>query len=309
MFYDAAAVDRLLPYGALIAALAKGLQTPCVTPLRGVHKLDEAGSQLLLMPAWQDKQAAGVKLLTVFPGNPAQSKATIQGVYVLFDGKDGSPSAVLDGTRMTLRRTAALCALGTQSLAPAKADTLLVVGTGALAPHVVQAHVAERAWSRIKIWGRNTQAGQAMAADLRQMGIAVEIASDLEAAVRSSSVVSTATASRVPLLKADWLSAGQHINMLGAYTEQMHEAEPEVIARCAVFVDDRESVLAESGEVIAALRQGLISESALLDDISTLVSAPPRPRASAAEITLFKSVGFGALDLIAAHCLADRAAQ
>jgi ornithine cyclodeaminase len=308
MFYDAAAVDRLLPYADLIAALANGLKTPCATPLRGVHKLDDAGNQLLLMPAWQNQQAAGVKLLTVFPGNPAQGKATIQGVYVLFDGKDGSPSAVLDGTRMTLRRTAALCALGTQHLAPAAADTLLVVGTGALAPHVVQAHTAERPWNRIQIWGRNSDASKAMADELQQMGISVEIAVDLETAVRNSAVVSTATSSRVPLLKADWISAGQHINMLGAYTEQMHEAEPEVIARCAVFVDDRDSVLAESGEVIAALRQGLITEDALLDDISALVSAPPRARADE-EVTLFKSVGFGALDLIAAHCLAERAAQ
>jgi ornithine cyclodeaminase len=306
MYYDAAALDRCLPYPELIAALREGLKTPCATPLRGVHKLDaDANNQLVLMPAWQQGEAAGVKLLTVFPGNPAQGKATIQGIYVLFDGKDGTPTAVLDGTRLTLRRTAALCALGTACLAPDEAESLLVIGTGSLAPHVVQAHVAERSWTRIVIWGRNQAALQAMAEQLATQGITVETTDDLEAAVRSSQVISAATSSRQPLLKADWIAPGTHINLLGAYTEEMHEAEPALIAQATVFVDDRDSVLAESGEIIAALTQGLIRQDHLKEDMSTLVSSPRRAR-TADEVTLFKSVGFGALELIAAHCLAQR---
>lgn len=301
MFFDAAAVDRLLPYDVLMDALRRDLPKPCATPLRAVHQVAEDGDLLLMMPSWREKQAVGVKLLTLFPSNQPRNLPTIQGVYVLFDGDGGAPLAVLDGTRLTLRRTAALCALATEVLAEAKAQTLLVVGTGALAPHVVQAHAAARPWARIQIWGRNQDALADVAGPLRDLGVRVEIAADLQSAAQGADVISCATSSTQPFLKADWVRPGQHINLLGAYTERMFEAEPALVARTSLFADDRPAVLAESGEVIAAIRQGLIAPDAILGDIGEILSQP-RQRA-AGEITLFKSVGFGALDLSAATAL------
>src|SRR5207237_5414083 len=125
---------------------------------------DAAPGTLLLMPAWQAGGSLGIKLVTVFPDNLRRSLPSVQGSYLLLDATTGVPLALLDGTALTLRRTAAASALAADFLARRDSAVHLMVGTGALAPHLVAAHAAARPIFQTLIWGRNPQKAAALAA-------------------------------------------------------------------------------------------------------------------------------------------------
>lgn len=138
--FDAQAVAAALPYPHLVDALAIGLQAPIEVPPRSVLSPNQDESCVLVMPAWQRGQRMGVKLVSVWPGNSALGLPAVSGVYVLMSCETGQPLAVMDGTELTLRRTAAAAALAARTLARKDSRTLAVLGTGALSAPLVQAH-------------------------------------------------------------------------------------------------------------------------------------------------------------------------
>ena len=139
----------------------------------------------------------GTKIATILPDNPARHPGVpaVQALYALFDGEDGSPAAVIDGTAITYRKTAADSALGSQLLSREDARVLLAVGAGGLAPYLARAHLAVRpGLSRVLVWNRTNQRAEAMAADLRSDGIDAAATDDLEAAARQADILSCSTA-------------------------------------------------------------------------------------------------------------------
>ncbi len=296
---DGAELARLTPYPLLADALRRGLRG-VVSPPRTHLDPTGQGDALLLMPAWRDGALLGVKLVTVYPGNAARGAPAVAAAYAAFDHADGRLLALLDGTVLTVRRTAAAAALAALLLARPGARTLLVCGTGALAPELVRAHAALLpALARILIWGRNETKARALAAALAAEALPADRAADLEAALAQADIVAAATTATEPFLRAAAIRPGMHLGLIGAFTPAMAEAEPALLARARLFADDRDSVLAKGGEVVQAIAAGLIAPAALEADLAGLVSAPPVRAAE--DVTVFKSVGFAALDLIAAE--------
>lgn len=290
---DAEAVAAATPYPALADALRRGLTQPIASPPRLVVDPTGAGDALLLMPAWRAAAAAGgitaVKLVTVYP----REQPALDGIVVVFDQATGKVRAVLDGMAITNRRTAAAAALASSVLARRGAARLLVVGTGALAGPMAEAHRAIAGIAHVAIWGRNQARARALA-----QRIGAEVAEDLDAAVAAADVIAAATTATAPLIRADAVRAGAHLCLVGAFTPAMAEAEPALLPRAAlIYADDRASVLAKGGEVFQAIRDGLIGAEAVRGGLAELCAAPP-VRADNA-ITVYKSVGFAALDLIA----------
>ena len=155
----AATVARLLPYGDLVDALEAGHRQPAASVRRIVFGPEGGDASFLALPAWGPAGPLGVKLVTVFPANTAGP--SVQALYVLFDGEDGSPVALIDGTELTYRKTACDSALGSRLLSRVDARTLLMVGAGGLAPHLVAAHRAVRpSIERVLLWNRTTAAGR-----------------------------------------------------------------------------------------------------------------------------------------------------
>jgi len=310
---DDARLTRLLPFPALIAALAKGLHQPVEAPLRHVHDLPETAvcgqGHLLLMPAWSGHEL-GVKTVTVFPGNAAIGKPAVAASYVLFDRMTGHVRAIMDGSRLTELRTAAVSALGAQILAPATADTLLIVGTGSLSPWFARAHMAVRPYKRILVWGRNPQKAADIAHVLIADGFDAEAAPDLKAAVQAATTISCVTSTREPLIKGEWLRPGQHLDLVGAFTPSMREADGAAVARARVFVDTREGALSEAGDILLAINEGAITADDIEADLAGMVTpdgAINGIHRSPADITLFKSVGSSLFDLSAATLAAEKA--
>jgi ornithine cyclodeaminase len=300
--FDMKAIQTALPYPLLVDALAQGLQQFAETPARSFFSPNQDASCVMIMPAWRPHQMMGVKLVSVWPENNAKGESAVSAVYVLISCLDGRPLAVLDGTELTLRRTAAAAALAAKRLARENSETLAVLGTGSLSVPLVQAHTDTMRFKNVLVWGRQFYKAQLVVNQLRELGIEVRAMGDLHKTLAMSDVVAVATTATEPFLKAAWVRPGTHISLVGAFTPQMAEAEPGLISKSQLFADCRASVLEKGGEVFQAIEQGLILDSDIIADLAELTAQSDRSwRHDAQAITVFKSVGFALLDLIAAE--------
>jgi len=301
-FFDQHLVQKSLPYSLLINAIATGLQQPIESPARSHYEPNHDDSTVLIMPAWKQQNMMGVKLVSVWPGNGAIGQSAVSAVYVLISCANGNPIAVLDGTELTLRRTAATAALGARILARKNAQTLAVLGTGALSVPMVQAHLSAMPFTRTLVWGRTPSKAQEVVERLALLGITAEASEDLQITLAHADVVAVATMATEPFIKNTWVKPGTHLGLVGAFTAKMSEAEPALIARAQVFADSREAVLEKGGEVLHAIQQGLMTPSDIIAELAQLTLKPDYGwRADDQAITVFKSVGFASLDLIAAE--------
>ncbi len=302
-------IDRALPVGDLIDRLEQAFRDGAEVPLRHHHAVsvpDAPSGTLLLMPAWRQGGAMGVKCVSVFPGNAALGLASVLGVYLLLDARTGAPRALLDGVMLTLRRTAAASALAARHLASPDAESLVMVGAGALSAHLIRAHSAVRPIRHVRIWNRSPARAEAQAALLRAEGFDIAAAADLEGAVRAADIVSCATMSSDPVIRGAWLKPGAHLDLVGGYTPAMREADDEAVRRSTVFVDTRGGALKEAGDVVQPLKSGVLAEAAVAGDLFDLAHGRGPGRRRQDEITFFKSVGTAIEDLAAAELVAER---
>lgn len=305
---DADTVHRLLDYPGLVAALRKAHAGP--PPAARAAVMDEPGggeNKFVSLVAWAGRSALAVKLVGVFPANLALDppQASVQGLVAVFDPRTGAPVLVADGAAMTFRKTAADSALGASLLARPDAETLLVVGAGGLAPHVAMAHASVRPIRRILVWNRTPARAEALARGLAIEGAAVEPISDLDAALAQADVVSCVTMATEPLVKGARLKAGAHVDLIGAYLPTMREADDETIRRGRVFVDTRVG-MEGAGDLAQPQAKGLLQWSDIAADLYELCAGQAVGRRSTEEITVFKNVGGGHLDLFTAQHLRER---
>ena len=307
---DAEAVDRSLSFAGLVETLRAAFRDGAVQPVRHHHTIDRpdgAASTLLLMPAWTDFERAGtsdggfvgVKIVTVSPDNNAIGKPAVMGLYLLLDGTTGEPLALMDGQRLTQWRTACASALAASGLAREDASSLLVIGAGALSPFLARAHAAVRPIRRIRIWNRTPANARKVVEALADLGLDVAVASDLDAAVAQSDIVSSCTISTEPLVKGALLKPGTHVDLVGGFTPTMREADDEAIRRARVHVDTLAGATKEAGDIVQPLASGVLSREAIRGDLFGLARGEISGRGSADDITLFKSVGAALEDLAA----------
>jgi ornithine cyclodeaminase len=185
-----------------------------------------------------------------------------------------------------------------------------MIGTGALAPHLVRVHAKVRPIREVAIWGRRPAQAEALAQQLAASlpaavgrPITVRAVTDRRIAVGDADVISCATLSKEPLVEGDWLREGQHIDLVGAYTPEMRESDDKAVWRARVHVDTRAGALKEAGDIVQAIRNGTIDEDDVIADLFELTRRQQTGRLAGddASITLFKSVGTALEDLAAAE--------
>ncbi len=208
---------------------------------------------------------------------------------------------MIDGTELTRRRTAAASALASRYLSRGDSKTLLMVGTGKLARHLIVAHACARDIDNVLIWGRRAEAARALASSLATESFSVGVVTDLEGAVSEVDIVSCATLAGEPLIRGDWLHEGQHLDLVGAFRPDMREADSEAVSRADVYVDTYSGALSEAGDILQAIKEGAIIESDIAADLSELAQGECQGRTTNEAITLFKSVGTALEDLAAAE--------
>ncbi len=297
---NAAQVAGGLPWPQLISALHRAFEQGCEVPLRHPHALGEDGT-VLLMPAWRRGGHLGVKTVTIFPGNSALGLPGVHAIYTLFDARTGVPLAVLDGSELTARRTAAASALAARFLARGDARRLVLVGAGRVASLIPAAMRAVRpGLTEVTVWARRPAAAQALVGRLQSEGFAAHAASDLRSAVQQADIVSCATLSAQALVCGEWLRPGTHLDLIGGFTPTMREVDGPCLSRSRVFVDTEEALL-KAGDLLLAMAEGHFSSSEVQGTLARLCLGQVMGRQSGDEITLFKSVGSALEDLAAAE--------
>ena len=297
-----------LDYPSLILAIKKAfVDSNIEMPPRHHYSFGhENQNNLLLMPSWSTDKYVGVKIITIFPENRAKTKPTIQGSYMLFDASNGEPLLICDAKLITLLRTAATSALASEYLSRKNSESLLMIGTGSLAPFLVKAHCAVRPIKTVFVWGRNfLKAGQVVAA-LQELNIDVIAVEYLSEYTPKADIISAATMSSDPLVQGEWVENGTHVDLVGSYLPTMRESDDALMSKARVYVDDLDASMKEAGDLILPLRKGILRKSQIKASLYDLCRIKKLGRATQKEITVFKSVGLALEDLAAAGLLYER---
>jgi ornithine cyclodeaminase/alanine dehydrogenase-like protein (mu-crystallin family) len=298
-FIDAAAVEQATPMPALMAAIENAFSNSGIKASERLSAEVDDDRRLLIMPAWGGTSELGVKVIAI----DARRRPSIQSTYIVIDQELGLPRAVLDGAALTRRRTAAASVLAASKLAR-RSNALLLLGTGALIESLIEAYASTFDLQSIAIWGRDFRKAEAIASrslENRYRATAVE---RIDEQLANSDIVSAATMAARPLIAGALLTAGAHVDLIGAYTPEMCEADAETFARSAIFVDTLPGARSEAGDLIQAIDSGMVGWKDVCGDLASLCTGqfriPPGK-----DLTLFKSVGTAIEDLAAARLVLE----
>jgi len=262
-----------------------------------------ADGELLTRSAVIPGLGAGTKSVTIRPDNPAllPPAPSVQGLFTLFDEDRGHPVGLIDGALLTFWKTVADSLLGASYMAPNDAKSLAVIGTGPIAKGLLEGYVTFYPdLTDIRIWGRTQERAQAIADEVT---FPLEVCDTAEDAIRGADIVTSATASKSPVIKGDWVKPGAHVDLVGAHAPDMREGDDALISHSSVFVDSRETVLEHIGELRIPISQKVISLADVKGDLYDLVMADSHQRGDD-EITVFKNGGGAHLDvMMALYCL------
>ncbi|NUH65308.1 NAD(P)-binding domain-containing protein [Sulfitobacter sp. S0837] len=288
--------EALLDWIALTEALAAGHDLPKAEI--GDTFLYRGKDTLLSRAAWIDGLGIAVKSATIFPGNPDREVPMVNGGVSLFDDETGTLAAIVDFHLVTKWKTAGDSLLAARRLARPESENILIVGAGTQGRALHAAYSAAFPKARFTVWNRTAKNAEAMAAELK-----INVATDLEQAVRAADIVTSATMSTDPLIEGAWLQPGQHIDLIGAYRPDMREVDDAAMQRSRVFVDSFDTTIGHIGEINIPLDAGTIAREHLIADYYDL---PRFTRQSDDEITLFKNGGGAHLDLMTARHILER---
>ena len=288
--------EALLDWIALTDALAAGHDLPKAEI--GDTFLYRGKDTLLSRAAWINGLGIAVKSATIFPGNPDREVPMVNGGVSLFDDETGTLAAIVDFHLVTKWKTAGDSLLAARRLARPDSENILIVGAGTQGRALHAAYSAAFPQARFTVWNRTAKNAEAMAAELK-----INVATDLEQAVRAADIVTSATMSTDPLIRGDWLQPGQHIDLIGAYRPDMREVDDSALLRARVFVDSFDTTIGHIGEINIPLEAGAIARDHLIADYYDL-GAFTRQRDD--EITLFKNGGGAHLDLMTARHILER---
>ncbi|MFN0097853.1 MAG: ornithine cyclodeaminase family protein [Gemmatimonadaceae bacterium] len=309
-------VERLLPMPECIDLMAAALATTArggaLLPLRQMVGLPGGRNIFAVMPAALEgadgHHAIGAKVITVFPDNAATPYDSHIGVVLYFDDTHGRLLAIIDASSVTAIRTAAVSGVATRLLARSDASDLAILGAGVQAMSHLEAMLAVRTITRVRLWSRGRERCVAFSDQAaRRFGVRVEICDTAESAVREAQIVCTVTAAREPVLRGAWLSPGVHVNAAGAAIPTARELDTAAVVQSRLFVDRTESTLREAGDFLIPRSEGAISDGHILGELGSVVTGAVRGRERPDDRTLFKSLGLAVEDVAAARFIHERA--
>ncbi|MGI9543422.1 MAG: ornithine cyclodeaminase family protein [Cyclobacteriaceae bacterium] len=310
LLVDAEKIEAHLDYSQLIKALEVAFQNDYQIPQREHYSYQPKDgadpSTIFLMPAWDDGKDLGVKLITVSPENQLQGLPTIQGVYILFDQPSGAPKAFLDAEKLTVKRTAATSALASSFLSRGSSKSMLMIGTGALAPELIRAHAEVRPIEKVFVWGRSFIKAEKISRKFSEVNYSVEPVTSFDKVIGLVDIISCATLSNTPLIFGHSLVEGQHVDLVGSFKPDMREADDTLAGKVRWFVDSYKGATSESGDLAIPLKKGIIKIEDIHADLFELCGGSRKGRTAESEITCFKSVGHALEDLVAASLVIDQ---
>jgi ornithine cyclodeaminase/alanine dehydrogenase len=301
--------DELLP--VLEQAHVQYSTGRVVMPVRLVTPLPQIQGRITSMPAYLDgDRSLGMKVVTYFPNNPKRQMPTILATVMLFSPETGKMIATMDGGYITAIRTACVSAIATKTLANPETPILGVLGAGVQARSHIRALTRIRKFSEIKIFDVSEAASENLQRSLQEeIDVELRIVRSAFDAVQNSDVLVTVTTAKEPILKADWLKPGVHINAVGSHRPDLREIDGATLARAKIVVDSRAAIMAECGDVLLAIQEKAITEDSLHAEIGEVLAGRKDGRTSAAETTVYKAVGIAIQDVATADFIYRRALE
>ena len=308
---DARRVHELLDYAGLIAALEEahkgGMPKQADRLIYQEPNPEGQPDIFIILPAWQPQEGILAKMVTSFPNNKARHNLpTVNSLYMFINAQTGVAEAAIEGEAMIFKKTSCDSALGSKLLSREDSQTLLMIGAGGLAPHLVRAHLTARpSVKKVLLWNRTRENAVKLAGLLTAEGIDAVVANDLDEAVSQADIISSATMAQTPNLKGSLLKPGAHVDLVGSFTPEMREADDDVLRRASIFVDHRQTTT-RSGEFLGPYERGVITPDDVKGDLFELRQGKVQGRRSADEITLMKNGGGSHMDYYAVKYLMDR---
>ncbi len=308
-------VETLIDIDELIAALERAhiqySTGKAVMPVRLVVPLPQIDGRITSMPGFlNEDQALGMKVVTYFQNNPQQNLPSILATIMLFSHENGKMIAVMDGSYITAIRTACASAMASKVLSNPTGSVLGILGAGVQARAHITALARVRTIHSIKIYSPSGTSASCVKQEMTsEIGVEIEVANSAEEAVRGADLIVTATTAKQPILPAQWLKAGAHINAVGSHRPDLRELDGTTLARSKVFVDSREAIMAECGDVLLALAEKSITADQVQAEIGEVLAGTKPGRTGAEEVTLYKSVGIAIQDVATAQLVYHKALQ
>ena len=310
-------VENLLDMPTAIEAVAEAYRLiyrgDAELPVRANIPVAPHDGSLMSMPAYLggDMDALGAKLISFYGTNPTRRNLpAIQGNVVLFDGRDGALLALMDAGYLTAMRTGASGGVAARHLAREDARTLTIFGSGVQAPYQVEAALCERSIERVWVLSRTLENAETLAVQLTErFGISAQATTDANMAVQSADIVVTATSAHEPLFDGGLLQPGTHITGIGSHLPYASEVDAVALRRAKVVVDQMSACLAEAGDLIRPIDEGLYDASQIHAEVGAIIVGEKAGRDNDSEITFFKSVGLAAQDVAVARAVYTRALE
>jgi len=272
-------------------------------PLRQAMWLPDKSGLIGMMPAFlEDIEVMGLKAISVFPGNHATDYDSHQGTVMLFETRNGRLLAMMDAGKITAIRTAAVSGVATRLLARENAAVLAILGSGVQAATHLEAMLAARDVSGVRVWSQHFDhaqkfADQASAAN----SVLIKAFDTVQETVDGADIICTVTSATEPILQGEWIAPGTHINAVGSSVAFARELDTDAVVKSKLFVDRKESTLNEAGDFLLPKKEGAINNDHIRAEIGDILLDRTDGRKTAEEITLFKSLGLAVEDVAAAN--------
>ncbi len=282
-----------------------------VMPVRLVVPLPQIEGRITSMPGFlTEDKALGMKVVTFFPNNPKQNLPQILATVMLFSADTGKMIAAMDGNYITAIRTACVSAMATKTLANPQGPVLGVLGAGVQARAHIRALTQIRKISEIKVYDIFEASARQLQESLeKDIGISIHIVRSAREAVLGADLLVTVTTAKEPIVKAEWLKPGMHINAVGSHRPDLREIDGATLAAAKIVVDSREAIMAECGDILLAIQEKAITANSVHAEIGEVLAGKKPGRTRADEITLYKAVGIAIQDVATAHLVYRKALE
>ena len=308
-------IAKLLTMGEAIEAVegafAQLRRGSVVMPARSTIMLPRYNGSISFMPSYLDEsKAQATKIISIYPDNPKKGLPTTAAWIIVNDPETGHVKAFMDGTYLTGVRTGAVSGVAAKYLAPKDARIAAVFGAGVQARNQAWAAATVRKLDEIRVYDPIKPAVDRFVVEMgERLGVPIVKAASGEKACRGADIVLTATTSKTPVVKREWLGDKVHISAIGAFYPDWRELETSVVVDAKVVIDEWEAIKLESGDILIPIREGAITERHVYAELGELVTGEKQGRTLEDGLTVFKSVGIAIQDSSVANLVLNKIKQ
>jgi len=295
-------ISRLLSMGETMDAVEKAFgefaKGSVKMPARSTIMLDKYNGSISFMPSYlQESSALATKIISIYPKNPERGLPTTVAWIVVNDPETGMIEALLDGTYLTAMRTGAVTGVAARYLAPKDSRVAAVIGCGVQGKTQAWAVSEACELETIRLFDLSDERMRRFAEEMSpKLGVDIIPSSSGAEAVADADVVVTATTSKNPVIRREWLGDRVHVGAIGAFYPDWRELDTATVSEAKVVVDSREAIMEEAGDILIPISEGAITEDHIYAELGEIILGKKEGRTPEDGLTVFKSVGLAIQD-------------